>query len=65
MFMFGELSLQKCLLPLSQFGEFDCNSTANQFAVQSQRSLSAVSEESLWSLRRVTEHGKVVVKRFI
>ena len=33
-------------MPLSHFGEFDCDSTANQFAVQSQRIRSAVSVES-------------------
>ena len=33
-------------MPLSHFGEFDCDSTANQFAAQSQRSLRAVSVES-------------------
>ena len=32
---------------LSHFGDFDSNSTANQFAVQSQSSLSAVSVCSL------------------
>ena len=34
------------LMPLSHFGEFDGDSTANQFAVQSQRIRSAVSVES-------------------
>ena len=33
-------------MALSHFGDFDCNSTANQFLVQSQCSLSAVSVES-------------------
>ena len=37
----------KKLMPLSHFGEFDCDFTANQFAAQSQR-----------SLRRVAEHGE-------
>ena len=31
-------------MPLSHFGEFDCDSTANQFAAQSQRSLRGVAE---------------------
>ena len=30
-------------MPLSYFGDFDCNSTENQFAVQSQSSLRGVS----------------------
>ena len=34
------------LMPLSHFGEFDGDSTANQFAAQSQRIRSAVSVES-------------------
>ena len=34
------------IMPLSHFGKFDCDSTANQFAAQSQRSLRAVSVES-------------------
>ena len=33
-------------MSLSHFGEFDCDSTANQFAAQSQRIRSAVSVES-------------------
>ena len=34
-------------MPLSRrFGEIDCDSTANQFAAQSQRSLNAVSAQS-------------------
>ena len=33
-------------MPLSHFGEFDGDSTANQFAAQSQRIRSAVSVES-------------------
>ena len=33
-------------MPLAHFGEFDCNSTANQFAAPSQCIRSAVSVES-------------------
>ena len=33
-------------MPLSHFGKFDCDSTANQFAAQSKRICSAVSVES-------------------
>ena len=33
-------------MSLSHFGEFDCDSTANQFAAHSLRSLRAVSVES-------------------
>ena len=33
-------------MPLSHFGKFDCDSTANQFTAQSQCSLRAVSLES-------------------
>ena len=33
-------------MPLSHFGEFDCDSTANLFAAQSQRIRCAVSVES-------------------
>ena len=36
-------------MPLSQFGEFDGDSTANQFAARSQRIRSAVSAQSPWS----------------
>ena len=34
------------VMPLLHFGDFDCDSIANQFAVQSQRSLHRVSVES-------------------
>ena len=43
---------------LSHFGEFDCDSTANQFAAQSQRFRSALAVQSPRSLRRVAEHGE-------
>ena len=45
-------------MPLSHFGEFDGNSTANQFAAQSLRSLSAFAAQSLRSLRGVWVHGE-------
>ena len=37
----GRITLKH--MPLSHFGDFDCASTANQFAVQSQRSLRGVT----------------------
>ena len=46
------------IMPLSHFGEFDCDSTANQFAAQSQRIRSASATESPLSRCRVAEHGK-------
>ena len=39
---------------LSHFGDFACNAAANQFAVQSLRTISTFSIKSPWSLRGVS-----------
>ena len=43
------ISFATSYMPLSHFGEFDGDSTANQFAAQSQRIRSAVSAQTPWS----------------
>ena len=40
------LMVRKQLMPLSHLGEFDCDSTANEFASQSPRYLSAFAAQS-------------------